>query len=238
MSIDLQIQQECIHHGITRICHFTPSRKLAQIIAGQTGILATAHLEQSERHIFDPTDLQRLDGHKGHICCSIEYPNAWYLDDARAKEVLFKDWVILLIAPHYLWMLGTRFCYRNASAGCGRYIQDGISGFRSLFQSTVSGASGRIFQRGPTHLSSCPTDNQAEVLVRDIIKLLDLIGVVVQNEDQARNEFCRLRLQKLKTDLPFYIAPIFYDKYALSKCITKGNRPEERRIINEDNHGR
>jgi len=121
MSIDLQIQKECIRRGISRLCHFTPSRKLSHIIAGQTGILATSHLEKSERQVFDAIDLQRYDGHKSHVCCSIEYPNVWFFSCARASEQIFKDWVVLLIKPDYLWKKGTLYCHRNASADYGSY---------------------------------------------------------------------------------------------------------------------
>ena len=155
MSIDLKIQQECIRRGISRLCHFTPSRKLSHIIAGQTGILATAHLEKSERGVFDPTDLKRLDGHKGHICCSIEYPNVWYLSRKMEAEKLFKDWVILLIKRDYLWRKDTLYCHRNASADFGRYIKGGFESFQLLYQNKVSGSGERTFKRSITHLLAC-----------------------------------------------------------------------------------
>lgn len=228
MSIDLEIQKECRLRGISRLCHFTPSRNLAHILAGNVGILATAHLENSERHVFNATDLQRLDGHKNHISCSIEYPNGWYFSRTRSAEFLFKDWVVLLIMPDYLWLPETLFCFRNASAGYGRYIQGGIAGFRLLYESSVAGAGTRIIRRSSRHLPACPTDNQAEVLVPDCIKLSNIIGIVVQNEDQARNELCRLRLQKLEIEISIYIAPAFYDKHELSSAISGGCRPEEK----------
>jgi hypothetical protein len=190
MSIDLEIRHECINLGISRLCHFTPSRNLAHIIAGRLGILATARLENSERNVFNATDLNRLDGHKNHICCSIEYPNGWYFSSTRSAEQLFKDWVVLLIKPDYLWQPDTLFCARNAAAGYGRYIQAGIAGFRLLYESSVIGAGNRTIRRGPKHLPTCPTDNQAEVLIPDCIRLSDVFGIVVQNEDQARNELC------------------------------------------------
>jgi len=89
------IRQEVAKRRIARLCHFTPSRNLAHIAAGEIGILATRNLQQDERSVLNPTDLQRLDGHTGYISCSIEYPNAWYLDRARAQDTLFRDWVIL-----------------------------------------------------------------------------------------------------------------------------------------------
>jgi len=102
MSRGGTVETEVKARGITRLCHFTPSRNLAQIVAGKTGILATSKLQEDERSVYTATDLQRLDGFREHICCSIEYPNAWYFEKARGKELLFKDWVVLLVTPKYL----------------------------------------------------------------------------------------------------------------------------------------
>jgi len=109
------ILEEAVQRGITRLCHFTPSRNLAHILSGGLGILATKHLKDDERALYNATDLARLDGHEDHICCSIEYPNAWYFDRAKDREPLFRDWVVLLINPRYLWEDGTKFCPRNAA---------------------------------------------------------------------------------------------------------------------------
>jgi hypothetical protein len=73
------IAERVAERGITRICHFTPSRSLAHILSGRSGIRPSSELSESEREIFNPTDLQRIDNHTGHICCSIEYPNGWYM---------------------------------------------------------------------------------------------------------------------------------------------------------------
>ena len=238
MSGNLQIQLECEHRGITRLCHFTPSRNLPHIIAGMNGILATSNLENSERQVFNATDLKRLDGHKGHICCSIEYPNGWYFSTARSQEAIFKDWIILLIKRDYLWKVGTRFCPRNASAGYGSYIASGIEGFRLLYQDSITGAGNRTIQRSTTHLPSCPTDNQAEVLIPNRVKIEDITGIVVRDAKQAQNERCRLRLLGLEVNLNFYVAPTFYREDALSRAIRCGRRPEEKLFHDGDRHGR
>lgn len=235
MGIDLKIQRECGRRGITRLCHFTPSRNMAHIIAGQIGILATSHLGNTERTVFNATDLKRLDGHKNHICCSIEYPNVWYFSHIRTSEQLFRDWVVLLIKPDYLWQAGTLFCPRNAAASSGRYVCEGFEGFQSLYQGKISGARNMTILRQETHLTACPTDNQAEVLIPDCIKLFDIVGVVVRDENQARNEICRLRLQGFKPEFVFYVAPALYESYTLSNAISIGRRPEER-LFNDGGH--
>ncbi len=162
------IRSSVTRRGITRLCHFTPSQNLAHIAEDPKGILASQHLENDEKAVFNPTDSNRWDSHPNHVCCSIQYPNAWYFRTARSKESLFPDWVILLIEAHYLWHVGTKFCPRNAAAGGGRSIREGAEAFEALFAGTVEGS--RTLRRGPSHPAFLPTDEQAEVLVPDKVE--------------------------------------------------------------------
>src|SRR5208282_2847743 len=107
------IKEEINRKGITRLCHFTPSRNLSHIANNKKGILATKKLKEDEREVFNPTDIKRYDNHEDFICCSIQYPNVWYFDKAKDKETLFKDWVILFISTKYLLLPDTKFCHRN-----------------------------------------------------------------------------------------------------------------------------
>ena len=116
VSVMNGIRERARRRGITRLCHFTPSRNLAHIASDSNGLLASRHLQDDEAAIFNPTDKVRLDGYPGHVCCSIQYPNAWYFRKARDNERLFPDWVVLLIDVRYLWQAGTKFCPRNAAA--------------------------------------------------------------------------------------------------------------------------
>ena len=230
--MNARIKAEVQRRGITRLCHFTPSRNLGQILIGNVGILATQKLKDDERSIYAPTDLARLDGLADHICCTIEYPNAWYFDKARAKEVLFKDWVVLLIDPKYLWVKGTRFSSRNAAAAFGADVAEGEAAFQKIFADTTVGAYGKTFVRSVQRLDSCPTDEQAEVLVPDTISIANIIGVAVQSDAQARNEMVRIQLlkvpQPVQDRLRFVVAPDLFDKYQLSSSLKLGRRPEEK----------
>ena len=222
------IKKEVLRRGITRLCHFTPSRNLAHIASGKEGILATKRLERDERGIFTKTDLERFDGYTDHICCSIEYPNAWYFEKARSKDPLFKDWVVLFIDPKYLWLSGTHFCPRNAAANYGRSVLNGESGFLALFADSISGAGGRTFHRSSAHLLCCPTDDQAEVLIPDRIAKSDILAIGVKTETQAKNETARLRLLNLLEDsFQFVIATDLFNKRVLSQLIRSGKRPKE-----------
>ncbi len=230
--MNLQIKAEVERRRITRLCHFTPSRNLGQILAGNMGILATKKLREDERNVYAPTDLERLDGHLDHISCTIEYPNVWYFEKARAKEILFRDWVVLFIDPKYLWHDGTRFCPRNAAASFGREVARGEEGFKKLFAPQSLGAYGRLYARTGRRLDCCPTDEQAEVLVPDTISVKDILGIAVRDEEQARNELVRLTLlgiPKATTNaLRIFVAPALFDKYKLSAMLGNGERPEER----------
>ncbi|MCK9595108.1 MAG: DUF4433 domain-containing protein [Candidatus Omnitrophica bacterium] len=222
------IKKECGKKGISRLCHFTSSRNLGFILKGEKGILATRHLEEDERALFIPTDLKRLDGHKNHICCSIEYPNPWFFSSARSKEALFKDWVVLLIKPDYLWEEKTLFCPCNAAASYGNRIKSGITGFLDLFQAEVSGSQGKRYTRTSTHLLCCPTDNQAEVLVLDCIQLSDIFGVIVRDRTQAKNEILRLKMSNIDQIPDIFVSLKMFDKYGLSEAISSGVKPTEK----------
>ena len=212
--------------GITRLCHFTPSRNLLHIAADRTGILSAVRLEADERRVFNPTDRQRLDGFPDHVSCSIQYPNAWYLGRARQQDQLFRDWVVLLIAPHYLWACGTKFCPRNAAAGGGEDVAEGLAAFEALYAPTVRGARGTTFWRSSTHPPWLPTDEQAEVLIPDQVEHAALLGIVVADEGQGQVEAGRLA--QLRADVPpIHIAPHFFDPRALSTSLRNGRVPEE-----------
>jgi hypothetical protein len=223
MSTIEAIKREAERRGITRLCHFTPSRNLVHILTGETGILATQSLQTSERSVFTPTDLQRLDRHENYISCSIEYPNVFYFNKAKFRDKLFKDWVVLLIKPEYLWLAGTKFCPRNAASGYGSYISQGEKAFLEMFDQSVGG-----FSRLSKHLISCPTDNQAEVLVPDRIAMEDILAIAVPTQEQAKNEIARLRwVGKSENRFQFVVAPDLFDKNKLPNSIRNGKRPIE-----------
>ena len=220
------IRERAEARGITRLCHFTPSRNLVHIAADRTGVLSTARLETDERRVFNPTDPQRRDGFPGHVCCSIQYPNAWYFRKARGKDRLFRDWVVLLIRPRYLWDSGTKFCPRNAAAGRGKDVREGLAAFESLYAPVVRGTKGRVYRRLSAHPPWLPTDQQAEVLIPDRVEHDDLLGVAVADEAQGRREAARIALLGVEAP-PIHVAPDFFSPQALSINLRNGGIPEE-----------
>ena len=219
------IRAQAARRGITRLCHFTPSRNLAHIVSGSQEILASRYLSDDEGAIFNPTDERRLDGYPDHVCCSIQYPNAWYFSKARLDERLFRDWVVVLIDARYLWESGTKFCPRNAAAGQGRLVGEGVTAFEALFADVVEGV--HTYRRGPSHPEYLPTDEQAEVLIPDRIEIGDMMGVVVRDGDQAARETSRLRLQRLEVPR-LLVVPEFFDPPRLSGALRSGKIPVER----------
>ena len=218
------IKTEAERRGITRLCHFTPSRNLAHITSDPKGILASRHLQDDEKSVFNPTDRDRLDGYTGHICCSIQYPNAWYFRTARGKEMLFRDWVVVFINSHYLWHLRTKFCPRNAAVDDGRSVHEGPAAFEALFEQSVAGS--RTYTREPHHPAFLPTDEQAEVLIPDVVGHEDVIGFAVRDEAQAKREVAALRI--LGGNQPrIFVIPEFYSPGVLSRLLRAGKTPAE-----------
>ena len=227
------IQARANRRNITRLCHFTPSRNLAHIASDPRGILASGRLQDDEATVFNPTDKARLDGYTDHVCCSIQYPNAWYFRTARKNERLFLDWVVLMIDARHLWRTGTKFCQRNAAARHGQGVRGGVAAFDALFADTVEGR--QTYSRGPRHPDFLPTDEQAEVLIPDRISRGDVHGIVVRDDAQAALEASRLKLAGL-TVPRLVIVPEFFDPYTLSGKLRRGLMPVEREYHRGDSH--
>lgn len=230
--MNLEVRAAASRQGITRLCHLTPSRNLVHILTGGDGLLSTAALQQTERREFHQQDLERLDGFPDHISCSIEYPNAWYLrrrlQSVSGEAQLFSDWVVLTIKPDYLWADDTLFCPRNAAAANGRLVESGATAFGSLFAPSVSGAYGRDYVRTAARPVSCPTDEQAEVLIRRRVDPEDISGIVVFDEAQAAREWVRLTQLRVAEDrIRLVVSAPFFQPHVLKGLLERGERPVE-----------
>jgi ssDNA thymidine ADP-ribosyltransferase, DarT len=222
------IVEQATRRGVTRLCHLTPYRNLLHI-AREGALRSTKELQSDERAAFEPQDLARLDGQPDHICCTIQYPNIWYLRSKRQGATplqrLFPDWVCLLINPRYLWAKDTLLCHRNAAAGSGAYLAAGPGAFAAMYADVVSGAQGSTGRDEKP--KSCPTDDQAEVLVPKLIRLEDANHVVVADAAQARRIYSGLELIGAPAqELRWTIAPEFF-AVALSTTLRAGRTPVE-----------
>lgn len=215
------ISAEIERRGITRICHFTNSRKALEILRSESGIIAVDFLAED---LYDANDSERRDGKKDYINCSIQYPNFWYYRRAKEREKLFEDWVILFINPNILLLDSTKFCITNAAFKNGAYINGGVKAFKELFDDTVYGKC--IRTRTSQMLSCCPTDDQAEVLVYRNILRKDIFAIGVKDEKQADRERRRWSLLPSIPDIDIIVAPDLFSRNASDK-IRSGQIPEE-----------
>ncbi len=160
--------------GITRLCHFTHLSSFRQIAADEnvwsTQVLTEKHPSAAVN------DRLRLDGHLTYISCSIQFPNLWVLDAYRANGHRTDEWVVLLLDPKLLSASSTRFSPVNAATSFGAHVTHGLESLVSMFQPRPPSV--HNVYRGQLHLKSCPTDNQAEVLVSKAIHSDEIIGVV------------------------------------------------------------
>lgn len=213
---------EMKNRNIKRICHFTNSKNLSHILNDFKGIYATDFLLENYK---DYNDDLRLDGKTDYICCSIQYPNVFYLDRIKNNDKLFKEWIILSIDPQIICLQETLFCKVNAATERGKYICKGINGFKNLFEENII-TNKRSIKRSPTMLKSLPTDIQAEVLIYKKIPLEYINGIIVKDEIQAREEFFRMKYWGGKNNIPIIVAPDLFDR-DLSNKLRRGNLPKE-----------
>ncbi len=224
------IAAEAARRGITRLCHLTPFINLVHIASGD-GIRSTAQLSEDDRACFDQQDLLRLDAHPDHISCSIEYPNGWYLRQRRQNATpvqrLAPDWVCLTLDAKWLQHPETRFCVNNAARLRGGLVAEGPEAFASLYEDPVDSNRGPL-TRARTRFASCPTDDQAEVLVPRHVPLADISSVLCTDDEQVKRIYYGLRqIGAPVDDLRFFVAPDLFLATRLSSLVRAGIRPSE-----------
>jgi len=213
--------------GLTRLAHFTPAKNLPHIL-GEGFIRSSRDLAANAPEFFHPTDLERFDQHPDHVCCSLQFPNGYYLAQARSKPSFqnFPDWVCLLLEPGLLELDGVLFAPCNAAKGRGAYLAQGAGALLGCY-STPSVPGG--WKRGPAHHKSAPTDLQAEALIPGPINLSHLMGIVVPSDSAAANEVGRLKLVSPNAaKVSWFVAPTFFRKDELSTLLRFGGQIEER----------
>lgn len=209
------------NRGVTRLCHFTKLQSFTHIISSSEGILASNSIRQDIKHV---TDKERYDGELDYVCCTVEYPNSWFLKSAikNSTDNIFKEWIVLYIDLNILKEREAKFCPCNASKANGKNIESDMEKVEDIFNSKVL-----TFDYGRTSnmLPCCPTDGQAEILIKNNIPSKYVIGIAVGNEDIAdrvNSIFITLNMEQR----PIYIAPeVLTSEW--SSIIKKGRRPNE-----------
>ncbi len=207
--------------GVTRLCHFTKLQSLTHILSSEDGVLASSSIRQDTKNV---TDKARYDGELDYVCCSIEYPNSWFLDKAKQKDMdqIFRDWVVLYIDLKTLNRRPAKFCPCNASRSSGAFIESKMDNVGSIFAPSV-----RTFQysRSPQMLPCCPTDGQAEILIKDNIPRDYIIGIAAGNSEIAGQVYAMMKTCRINP-VTLYKAPDVLST-AWSKLIRDGHRPGE-----------
>ena len=207
--------------GVTRLCHFTKFQSLTHIIPSADGILASSSIRQDTKNV---TDTARYDGELDYVCCSVQYPNSWFLKKAMQNNTdkIFKDWVVLYVDLSILKYKSAKFCPCNASKSYGTHIDDRMENIDSIFAASVPTFA---YPRSPQMLASCPTDGQAEILIRDSIPREYIIGMAVGNEEVAKRIYGMLKMYGMEQIL-LYVAPDVVTPN-WSSMIKNGRRPIE-----------
>jgi len=224
------IETEVERREISRLCHFTPMRNLVHIASSEDGMFSTVTLTAAERQAFNKQDRERRDGHPEHISCSIEYPNAYYLQSKRRSATgearLFPDWVCVYVTPTHLSRDDTLLCTHNAAGFSGTDVGAGAETFAAMFADDVYAPQGRFSRRSQPEC--CPTDAQAEVLVHGQIPRAHILGFAVETEEQAQDTYVSLsQLGAPMDDLPILIVPDYWKPTTLATNLQQGVRPVE-----------
>lgn len=119
-------------HAVSRLCHFTKLQSLTHILATADGIIASGSIRQDTKNV---NDTARYDGELNHVCCTIEYPNSWFLNSAikNNADEIFRDWVVLCIDLEVLLVRSAKFCECNASKAYGQFIQNDLENIDQIF---------------------------------------------------------------------------------------------------------
>lgn len=207
--------------GVSRLCHFTKLQSLTHILSSDGGILASGSIRSDIKNV---TDKERYDGELDYICCSVEYPNSWFLKKAMQsnQDQIFRDWVVIYIDLNILKHRDTKFCPCNASKNHGNYISNQMENIEGIFANQLSTFK---YSRTPNMLACCPTDGQAEILIRDNIPQNFLLGIAVGNVDIAKRVYAMLRIYNIER-IDIYISPDVLTP-TWSNIVRQGNRPNE-----------
>ena len=207
--------------NVSRLCHFTKLQSLTHILSSEDGVLASNSIRSDTKNV---TDKARYDGELDFICCSIEYPNSWFLKKAieSNQDQIFREWVVLYIDIRILAQKAAKFCPCNASKNHGIYIENQMEKIDSIFAHQLSKFK---YPRTSNMLACCPTDGQAEVLIRDNIPRNYILGIACGNEDIAKRIHAMLEIFEIE-QISVYISPdVLTPNW--SSMVKNGNRPKE-----------
>lgn len=209
--------------GVTRLCHFTTLKIFTHIITSSKGILSSIQLDKDVKNMNDSI---RYDGKLDYICCSIQYPNSWFLKKSKNNNIdkVFREWVVIYIDLNIIKYRNSKYCPCNASKSKGAYISKDMNHIDSIYAEKISICP---YPRTKKMLLCCPTDDQAEILIKSDIPRDYIIGIAVGNEEIAKQVYSILKIYQLK-NIIIYISPDILDT-KWSNLVRNGCIPKETR---------
>lgn len=215
--------------GVSRLAHFTPARNLPNILSDRE-LRSVRDMRNDPRAAYAVTDPERYDGHPDKISCSFEFPNVFYLKQAKAKSaaINYPNWACFLLRSEAAAVVGTLFCRRNASYGGGSLLVPGVSGLLTCFALEVLGTGG-TYRRGSSHCRGAATDVQAEILIPGPISLSLVTAIVLPTEEHVVEE--RGRLSRLGVDadeVRWIVCEGMFDPHAVTRAVREGHSLNER----------
>lgn len=189
----IDFQKEIADREIEHLIHFTPTINLLSIFE-QGKLLSRALIEQfdiNQTDIFDYIEFMddiRFDD-KSFINLSIQHPNSFLFNHFRKKTSNEHHiyWCVLKIDKKYIYQADTLFSVTNAANSHNKRnigVTGDISKFRMLFTNSlqvVTSYSSRTITRNNLKVKY-PTDEQAEVLVKNEIPISDILQVCFKDE--------------------------------------------------------
>lgn len=190
----IEFQKEIASRGIEHLIHFTPTINLLSIFE-QRKLLSRALLERfdiDQTDIFDYvefTDDIRFDD-KSYINLSIQHPNSFLFNRFRQKtaDESHVYWCVLKIDKKYIYHADTLFSVTNAANSYNKRnvgVTGDINKFRMMFTNSlpiVTSYSSRTITRNGLK-DKYPTDEQAEVLVKNEIPVSDILQVCFKDDN-------------------------------------------------------
>ena len=189
----IEFQKEISNREIEHLIHFTPTINLLSIFE-QGKLLSRALLEKfdiDQTDIFDYiefTDDIRFDD-KSFINLSVQYPNSFLFNRFRekTKNDIHINWCVLKIDKKYIYQTDTLFSVTNAANSHNKRnvrVTGDIDKFKMMFANTlqiVTSYNSKTLSRNSLK-PKYPTDEQAEVLVKNEISIIDIFQVCFKDE--------------------------------------------------------
>jgi len=166
--------------GIKRLIHFTPVENLGSIL--ERGICPRSLLDKEIKDKYKKVDGYRFDGNLDSVSMSITFPNyqMFYLKRAGAQRADESFWVVLEVDPEIMWTHECAFYPHNAASG--RFSRYEFSHFSSLDKLRA------MFDelgRNSSTPHDCPTDPQAEIMVKGAIPAEKILKIWTERKDLA-----------------------------------------------------